>query len=55
LKLRFYTEVPEKISPLAMWLLAMAGGAGRLNFGDSGEGIVREIVGGGARAHLGLI
>jgi hypothetical protein len=55
LKLRFYTEVPEKISPLAMWPLAMAGGAGRPNTGDSGEGIGWEIVGGGARAHLGLI
>jgi hypothetical protein len=27
----------------------------RPNSGDSGEGIGREIVGGGARAHLGLI
>jgi hypothetical protein len=53
--MRFYTEVPEKTSPLAMWPLAMAGGAGRPNSGDSGEGSGREIVGEGARAHLGLI
>jgi hypothetical protein len=53
--MRFYTEVAEKISPLAMWPLAMAGGAGRPNSGDSGEGSGREIVGEGARAHLGLI
>jgi hypothetical protein len=33
----------------------MAGGAGRPNSGDSGEGSGREIVGEGARAHLGLI
>jgi hypothetical protein len=53
--MRFYTEVPGKILPLAMWPLAMAGGAGRPNSGDSGEGSGREIVGEGARAHLGLI
>jgi hypothetical protein len=53
--MRFYTEVVEKISPLAMWPLAMAGGAGRPNSGESGEGSGREIVGEGARSHLGLI
>jgi hypothetical protein len=55
LKMRFYTEVLEKILPLAMWPLAMAGGAGWPNSGDSSEGSGREIVGEGARAHLGLI
>jgi hypothetical protein len=38
-----------------MWPLAMAGGAGRPNSGDSGEGSGRELVGEEARAHLGLI
>jgi hypothetical protein len=33
LKLRFYTEVPEKISPLAMWPLAMEGGGAGPNSG----------------------
>jgi hypothetical protein len=38
-----------------MWPLAMAGGAGGQNSGDSGEGFDREVVGEGARAHLGSI
>jgi hypothetical protein len=33
LKLRFYTEVPEKILPLAMWPLAMEGGGAGPNSG----------------------
>jgi hypothetical protein len=38
----------------ATWPLAMAGGAGGQNSGDSGEGFSQEVVGEGARAHLGL-
>jgi hypothetical protein len=36
---------PEKTRPFAMWPLAMAGGVGRPNSGDSGEGIGRERCG----------
>jgi hypothetical protein len=32
--LRFYTKVPEKISPLAMWPLAMEGGGAGPNSSD---------------------
>jgi hypothetical protein len=38
-----------------MWPLAMAGGDGRPNYGEVPPRLGREIVGGGARAHLGLI
>jgi hypothetical protein len=51
LKLYFCAEAHEKIRPFAMWPLAMAGGAGKPNSGDSGEGIGRERVWGGGGAH----
>jgi hypothetical protein len=55
LKLRFCTEAPGKIRPFTMWPLAMVGGDERPNSGEVPPGLGREIVGEGARAHLGLI
>jgi hypothetical protein len=42
LKLWFYTEVPEKISPLAMWPLAMEGGGADPNSGAPAPESARE-------------
>jgi hypothetical protein len=55
LKLQFCAEVPGKNWGQAMWPLAMAGGAGGQNSSDSDEGFGQEVVGEGARAHLGSI
>jgi hypothetical protein len=55
LKLQFCTEAPGKIRPFTMWPLAMAGCNVRPNSGEVPPRLGREIVGGGARAHIGLI
>jgi hypothetical protein len=55
LKLQFCTEAPGKIRPFTMWPLAIASGDGRPNSGEVPPRLGREIVGGGARPHLGLI
>jgi hypothetical protein len=55
LKLQFCAEVLGKNWGQAMWPLTMAGGVEGQNSGDSGEGFDREVVGEGARAHIGSI